>query len=37
MPAGQPFDAPRGRQLALGCVGIFMLPFIAAGIGLMAA
>jgi len=36
MPAGQPFAFRRGRELLLGCLAVFMLPFFAAGIGLVS-
>jgi hypothetical protein len=36
MPAGQPFALRRGRELLLGCLAVFMLPFFAAGIGLIS-
>src|SRR5258705_79692 len=35
MPAEQSFASRHGRQLLLGCVAIFMLPFIGAGINLL--
>ena len=36
MPAEQSFASRHGRQLLLGCVAIFMVPFIGAGINLLA-
>jgi hypothetical protein len=35
MPAEQSFASRHGRQLLLGCVAVFMLPFIGAGINLL--
>jgi len=35
MPAEQSFASRHGRQLLLGCVAVFMLPFVGAGLNLM--
>jgi hypothetical protein len=36
MPAAQSFMEGRGRTLLLGCIGLFMLPFIGAGVSLLS-
>src|SRR3954447_26647920 len=36
MPAAQSFMEGRGRALLLGCIGLFMLPFIGAGVSLLS-
>jgi hypothetical protein len=36
MPAAQSFMEGRGRAVLLGCIGLFMLPFIGAGISLLS-
>jgi hypothetical protein len=36
MPSAQSFMEGRGRALLLGCIGLFMLPFIGAGISLLS-
>ena len=36
MPTAQSFIEGRGRALLLGCIGLFMLPFIGAGISLLS-
>jgi hypothetical protein len=36
MPSAQSFMEGRGRTLLLGCIGLFMLPFIGAGVSLLA-
>ncbi|MEA2337092.1 MAG: hypothetical protein QOE82_1099 [Thermoanaerobaculia bacterium] len=36
MPSGNPFGEGRGRYILLGCIGVFMLPFIASGVGLLS-
>jgi hypothetical protein len=36
MPPAQSFMEGRGRALLLGCIGLFMLPFIGAGISLLS-
>jgi len=36
MPPAQSFMEGRGRTLLLGCIGLFMLPFIGAGISLLS-
>jgi hypothetical protein len=36
MPSAQSFMEGRGRTLLLGCIGLFMLPFIGAGVSLLS-
>jgi hypothetical protein len=36
MPAAQSFMEGRGRAVLLGCIGLFMLPFVGAGISLLS-
>jgi hypothetical protein len=36
MPAAQPFASSRGRAVLLGCVAVFMLPFLGAGLSVMS-
>jgi hypothetical protein len=36
MPGAQSFMEGRGRTLLLGCIGLFMLPFIGAGVSLLS-